>query len=293
MAITYNGEVIAEVKCTAIMLQRGLGIYQLRFSIDFNVAGWADRELRFEDARMKVTVCEASNAQEYLGHALPELPLIVRTASHPNNFGILFDLPLTPSQLSALEGRRNGGDISCKLTLHGHAYGNGRPWPAHADFAAVATQSEWIKQLRLARYSDTLLFEVPMPFIADGGTMKTSIEYIRRARAFFDAGHYDETVSKCRLAIEAMAATDLEKARLMKAVKSFTSGGRREMSVTDRMLLLRETAKHYTQLAHHDLEIEQTSEYSRLDAVTILGITAALATHRSQSAGLNDEIQGE
>jgi len=147
-------------------------------------------------------------------------------------------------------------------------------------------QSEWIRLLKAANYVEILIFEIPIPRFSTAGSQASvaaAADHLQRARDLFLAGHYEETVGKCRLSLEAITKALAEEQQQSEAVATFTQR-RRDMSAKERLLLLREAARHYTHPAHHDVNGVPASAYSRTDAMTILGITAALLIHAGQAA---------
>lgn len=280
MSLTYQNKIIADVSCTGAHLQGGIGLYVLRFSMCFNVKVHPDqvRPFRLENVRAKAFAGASSYPQTLLGDADPEAPILIRTGKeYPSSTQMLFDVGLSVSQLEALEAIRNGGDLYFKLHLYGESYGTHDPVPAHDDVQVHLNQTEWIRLLKQVGFADIVLFEVPLPAESDDATLRSAVEHLRKARDLFLAGHYDESIAKCRLAIESCATAKGDGQQQGSAVKAYCDN-RTAMSTNDRLLLIRAAVKHYTQLAHHDLD-EGASGFRRSDASLILGMTAGLLVH--------------
>jgi len=278
MSLSYHSFIIADLRCTGVHLQEGIGFYLLRFSIRFDVKVHDDQTFRLENVRSKVFAGVSHAPQKLLGYAEPEAPILIRTTKYPSNPELLFDIAITPTQLAELESIRNGGDLHFKLHLHGETYGSHDPLPAHDDVHVHVNQTEWIKQLKQISFAEIVLFEVHLPPQSSDGEFRVAVDHLRKARDLFLAGHYDEVVGKCRLAIEGYSKVQGDEQQQSSAVTAFCNN-RTGMGVMERLLLIRAAVRHYTQLAHHDLTTESVSSLNRADASLILGMTAGLLAH--------------
>lgn len=275
MSITWSSQIIADVRCAGVNIQPGIGIVLLRFSVLFDVKARQDQTLRFADARIQVLAGTSASSQQVLGIALPEAAVMIATAPNTSSTAFLFDLPLTPSQMAALEEIRNGGDLQFRLHVYGEAYGPQGPWVAADDIQYRVEQSEWIRHLNQASLADTLLFEVALPRNQSNPEMATALAHLKQARDFFLAGHYDAAIGKCRSAIDAYTKANGDGPQIQAAIEAFKSK-KSAMPQAQRMLLLREAVRHMTHQAHHDPADGDAYEFSRTDANLILGMTAAL-----------------
>ena len=281
MSLNYQFKIIADARCTGVHLQDGIGLYLLRFSISFDVKAHPDQRVpfRFENVRARVFAgAAASSKQRFLGNADPEAPILIRTGAEcPLQIQLLFDVAISAPQLEALEVIRNGGDLYFRLHLYGESYGAYDPSPASDDISVHVNQAEWIRILGQAGFAEIVLFEVPLPAQSDNGILKSAVDHLRKARDLFLAGHYVESVAKCRLAIESCEKAKGDEQQQSGAVKAYCDK-RMAMSTSERLLLIRAAVKHYTQLAHHDLD-NGVSCFCRSDASLILGMTAGLLAH--------------
>lgn len=280
MSLDYQHKIIAEARCTGAHLQDGIGFYLLRFSMYFDVKIHPDqaKPFRLENVRARVFAGGSPSPQMLLGDADPEAPILIRTGKeYPSSARLLFDVALSVSQLEALEAIRNGGDLYFKLHLYGESYGTHDPIPAHDDVQLHIAQTDWVKLLKQAKFAEIVLFEVPLPAQSDAGIIKSAIDHLRKAKDLFLAGHYDECVAKCRLAIENCAKAKQDSQQQGGAVQAYCKN-RNAMNADERLLMIRAAVKHYTQLAHHDLD-DGVSGFRRSDASLILGMTAGLLAH--------------
>lgn len=280
MALNYHHNIVADARCAGVHLQAGVGLYLLRFSMCFDVMVHPEQAtpFRLENVRARVFAGGSPSAQMLLGDADPETPVLIRTGKeYPSSTQLLFDVVLSVYQLEALEAIRNGGDLYFKLHLYGESYGTHDPVPAHDDVHVHVAQTDWIKLLKQVGFAEIVLFEVPLPAQSDAGDFRSAVDHLRKARELFLAGHYDECVAKCRLAIENCAKAKMDDQQQGSAVKAYCEK-RTAMSADERLLLIRAAVKHYTQLAHHDLD-GGASGFRRSDASLIFGMTAGLLTH--------------
>lgn len=290
MSINYSSNIIADVRCQSIFLVSGVGAYFLGFNLNFDVKA-RENILRFHDASAKIFVSAANTSQKILGVAFPESPVLIQSIKYSISRQYQFEIQLSASSLAAIEDMRNGGDLNFKLQLRGMASDLQNAEPAQDEIQMPVSQSDWIKHLKQAGFVDTLLFEIPVPPTSIEDALKTAVDHLKKARDLFLAGHYDETVAKCRIALEKAKTGANQDEQQSKAVKTFKGGDGQKMRTEERLLLLRETATHFTQLAHHDLSVDEISQYSRSDAQAILGVTASLLAHAC-SATIHMKMQG-
>jgi hypothetical protein len=182
MSINYSNQIIADVRCTGLNLLRGLGTYLLQFSLSFDVKAWADKQLHFKNASIKVLAGTSAASQLVVGFAVPELPVTLTTRTFAASQNYLFELAATSQQITALEETRNGGDLSFTLHLHGESYGDGDPLPTQDDIRYVARQSEWISLLNQAEFSNVLLFEIELPIIGMGEHLNSAVKHLKNAQ---------------------------------------------------------------------------------------------------------------
>lgn len=283
MSINYSSNIIADVRCQNVFLIPGVGVYFLGFNLNFDIKA-RENILRFHDASAKVFVSTTNTPQRTLGVAFPESPVLIQSVKYSNSRQSQFEIQLSASSLAAIENLRNGGDLSFKLQLRGMASDLQNSESVQDEIQIPVSQSDWIKHLKQAGFVDTLLFEIPVPPTSTNDALKTAVDHLKKARDLFLAGHYDETVAKCRLALDKVKAGTNQEERQLKAVKAFKSGDGQQMRTEERLLLLREAAAHFTQLAHHDLSVDEISQYSRADSLAVLGVTAALLAHACSAA---------
>ena len=154
MSLTYSSKIIADLRCSGVHGQEGIGLYLLRFSISFDVKTHGSQTYRLENLRANVLAGSSQSQQKLLGYAEPEAAILIRTTEHPSSPQLLFDLSLSPSQLAELENIRNGGDLHFKLHFFGESYGTHDPLPAHDDVHVPVNQTEWIKLLKQINFAD-------------------------------------------------------------------------------------------------------------------------------------------
>lgn len=187
--------------------------------------------------------------------------------SDVEQMGFLFYL--SGSQIEAIETYRCSGDIKLAVWLAGNALYEGQSQTFSDRGEFVIPKQQWLEALNGMGYRDTLLFELPMP--KSGGDEVSKLkEFLERAQNHILNGHFQESVGLCRKAIEWVEKERGDKNEAGKSVDKFKES-RRDMTINDRMLFLREGLKNITHLGAHENE-----EFSRLQAQAILGMTVAL-----------------
>lgn len=112
MSLTYGTYLIADLMPSGVTGRKGLGIYQLAFSLTFQVPNWpAEKQGRVSSLRVPVAASNGRGAPELLGYALPEISLTIEPKPHAFTTASAFVLTLSSDQLFALEKVRSGGRI--------------------------------------------------------------------------------------------------------------------------------------------------------------------------------------
>jgi len=182
-----------------------------------------------------------------------------------------FQAQLAPRQLLALEDLRDGG----ALTLQMQAFGVGGladDLVGHSmlqgDGYQTVAQSDWITALKGARAFGVMLLETSLPLSLGGKDDETIARQLHLAEQAFHNGDYQNCVGTCRLAYERLKLGPQSKLKTPPDAKS--------MPFPERIELLFASARHATQLAHHDDGSELSEHvYSRDEARLLLQVTAA------------------
>lgn len=205
-----------------------------------------------------------------IGRADLDKPL--RVAAANGTVPIPFTLVLHASQstMDAVEHERNGGDLALTLNVQGDVFDGGDWRAAGENLTETIDRSKWITMLEEAGYGTSLVLE--LPFHIDFKTKASAIEdALRNSRRHLLAGNFREAIGECRVALDPIVPdpNDVGTARAMRA----DPNQRENLTKDQRELLLVEALKDYTQLAHHPTGDLRYQQYSRQDALMILGGT--------------------
>ncbi len=276
MSIIYRDEsIIAEFKSYDIFGSEGVGIYRLKFRLNYSTQSWPEKRFEFKNAKAEVYVKGASQEYKFLGQAEPEKPLFIVAASNVDNGDIFFTINLNSQQLSLIEDIRRGDDLFFKILILGEALGNSGSWSARDELLIKVNQREWIDALKQMNYGEFLLFEIPLPKDAVHEEIKAAIDLLKQAQNHYLLGNYEDVVSTCRKAIESFNHGRNETEKLSEAVNIYSTN-KRNMSKKQRALFIREALRHFTHLAHHVSDTGEAVSFTRNEAGLALGMTAAL-----------------
>lgn len=292
LSLTYNSRIIADAQIQGVFGLRGIGCYQLRFSVDFNLPNWGPHDEIIVLSGLRAEIAVGANPGEFklLGYAAPEAPLSLETKEFPQRQPMLFLLDLNEQQLFALESMRNGGSLHFRVTISGEARGsNGGQW-AREEFRHEVTLSDWSSVLRDLGYADVLVIGVELPKAELGHKLRPAAELVRQAHGDLISGRYDSVVARCRQALESLRTVLKQKESIDGALDKFCKGPRKAMTKHERELLIGEAARHYAHLAHHVDQAGEQQWYSRGDATFLL--TIAAATISSEVAGASAVLLG-
>jgi hypothetical protein len=276
LSLSHGSRIIADTKVQSVSGRKGIGTYQLRFSVELVVPAWPNEPntATLRNMRSRIFAGAGRGDVQYLGIAEAEAPLAIQPTQYSQQQGLLFDLDLTPQQLFALEEIRNGGDLYFVLHLMGETQGMHGALPAHDDIHYHVTLSDWARVLRELDYDDILVVGVVLPQVGPDSKVLQAVTLIRQAHGDLHFGRYDAVVNRCRHALDSIHIALGEKDAVNVAVEKFKNQ-RRMMTKLERELLIGEVARHYTQLAHHVDGQGEPEWYSRSDALFLLGFAAA------------------
>lgn len=284
MSLTYVTYVIADLMPSGITSRKGLGIYQLVFSVTFHVPNWpAEKQGRVSSLRATVAASNGRGVPELLGYALPEVPLTIEPKPHAFMAASAFVLNLSADQLFALEKVRSGGDLRFHLTIDGEASGFNGSWPVRDQIFVDAKLSDWSRIVQELGLAEILVVGIELPSGAENGILSGAFGLIRKAHWDLLEGRYDDVVAKCRKAIESSQAARGDKENAQAAVKKWRQGNASSLDGVERAYLIEEAVRQYTHLAHH-VDDNGGSEhcFSRSDATFLLSLAAAMV---SRAAG--------
>lgn len=187
-----------------------------------------------------------------------------------------FQAQLAPRQLLALEDLRDGGALALQVQAFGVGGLIDDPVghsTLQGDGYHTVAQSDWIAQLKGAGALGVILLETSLP-LSLGATDDDSIaRQLHIAEKAFHTGDYQNCVGACRLAYERL--------KLGPQSKLKTPVDAKTLSFPERIELLLASARHATQLAHHDDGGALSAHvYSRDEARLLLQVTAAAVAYR-------------
>jgi len=135
------------------------------------------------------------------------------------------------------------------------------------------SQSDWLIALEQAGFGRTMLFEVPIPEGEQGDEHWSRL--LERARREFLEGRYSTSVGTCRLVLEALTS-ELKQDVAVQGASDLKK--KRERTVEQRELVLRQAAMDYSSPSHHMDGGHPDDLYDRRAAQMLLGIVSSLVT---------------
>jgi hypothetical protein len=271
----------------------GIGIYQIRFSIEISRPAWPDGEsngVYLSDMRARVLVGTTRDRVTLLGMAHPEASIFLRPGTYSEKSSLLFDLDLSPQQLFELEALRGGGDLYFELQVMAQTFGPNGAYPVRDDIFKQVTLSDWRSVLGAIGYADILVLGFEIPTGKGGAAGAAAAKCLRHAQEDLLRGRYDAVVSQCRLALEGIHTALDEVDESAASAQKYANGKERKlMSKVERARFIGEAIRHFTHLAHHPNAVGLQETFSRADAQAILACTvasidSALSRERASSA---------
>jgi hypothetical protein len=124
-------------------------------------------------------------------------------------------------------------------------------------------------------YQRTLLIEIPIPDPNQHPEFAVAVEALSQAQAHMGFAHDRDAVGSCRDALEAVTLAVGDNDNLDADVQRVLFANSRSMSKAERLRVLRRALKLVTHPARHRDEVSVTIDWSRIDAITLITMTAA------------------
>lgn len=276
--LTAGTQGFAHAEIKPVGLHSVLGGFELIFGLQLKTVTpdpkyWA----KLHSAAVQVAGIEGRFAR--LGQARPSAPVQIQTTPNSLTSTCELRLSLTANQVAEIEELRASGDLQIKLVISGEGGPTGHPERAESVYTELLVrvpQSSWIHELASAKAMDTLLLEVPMPFVNAASSQRGMVAALRTAQRLFTEGNYSESVARCRTALEAMAILAGRGERWAGPVLDSLKEKRSEMTKDQRELVLEAALLHFTHLGAHPNEVE----ICRRDAKLALSLTASVLAYR-------------
>lgn len=274
VSVSAVGRLVANISQPRIWLLSTVGGFELAFAVQGvsvpRIGEQAVIWLAPDLARISI-----GTGVRDLGTARPNHSLRVRTLNSPLPMDYEFRLPLSASQLGAVEECRAGGDLAFRIVISGVA-GSENDLTQRETFQVVLTrtvpQSEWIQHLRSVKAAEILLLEVPMPFVDPPEKAAAVTNLLRQAQTHFLSAHYTDSVINCRKAIEALESLiERDRAGLLRKLATDREG----LTKDQRRTTIEAALYHFGSLAAHDAAIA----FDRRDAKLALALTSALISY--------------
>jgi hypothetical protein len=160
LGLYYQSRTIADAQILQLNGIPGVGLYQIRFSIELHRPAWPGLEgqgVYLTDLRARVSIGTKAGAVSLLGTAYPERPIVLRPSQHSDKQCFLFDLDLSPQQMFEIEKLRGGGDLYFEMQMMGQAFGPHDNFQVHDTIAKLVTLSDWRNVLANLGYADILV----------------------------------------------------------------------------------------------------------------------------------------
>ena len=230
------------------------------------------------------------NPLHRVGRATSDAPMHFGPGYGDNAAYFSLDLLLTSAQLDAIERERNGQQLSLTLKLYGDLF-DGYTWrfgydqlPIHVD------RDQWVAALNNAHYGSTLVYEVPLS-LAQKGSAKAIDAALKSARTHFMQGNYREAVAACRVALEPVKPDNKEIKAARDLLRDFEN--KKKLTKEQRQMLLLAAVEDYTQPSHHGTEEGEYLDFTRKEALLVMGATLGLLSAIDESQGPKMDVSNK
>lgn len=274
-SITVGHWVVANASLSRIVLLPVVGAFELVFTVEGSSTTRDDQVYWLTPLRADVKVGGGVGELFRLGKASPDSSPRIRTCKNALPFNYEFRIPVAIPQLAAIEELRAEGDLHFQLVISGDGGEEAKPTEIQSfnqPLSRTVSRSDWISQLRVVKAMDTLLLEIPMPFIEPSKELSSVVKALRRAQTHFFEGHYSDCVINCRKAIEQLVGLQ---GRDRTAAFRRLANDREGMSKDERRTAIEAALFHFGSLAAHD----NSTDFDRRDAKLAMTLAAGLVAY--------------
>lgn len=229
-----------------------------------------------ESSGLEVAPVDVHMAGRWLGTADPQPGQnVLAQRTYASTEHMALRLFLEPLRVRAIEELRNGGGLTLRLGCSYRLRAEGVDAVLTNEEDLSIPQGVWVPMLEQMGYQRTLLLEVSIPDADHRPELANAVKLLSRSQGLIAEGQYTEAVGICRDVLE-----EITRALRDENVPDVPVAGlfeqTRQMNKAERLRLLRRAAKVLTHPARHRDEAAAAIEWSRIDAVSIVTITAAL-----------------
>lgn len=283
-----GGRTVAEPRLVGIHSQQGMGVLQLRFSVEwtFFAAPFSGRV--HSTAAVAWVHVDGTLERVKFGHAWPETSWWGETQQLSHTTGLMYELFFRPEQILALERIRNGRGLKFSLDLHGlvEATVEGRSYQyrGNASTERQLNAHDWAELVKSLGMCETVFIGLDLGI--ENGELS---QLIRSAHSHLIDGRYDAAIGQCRVALEALHQQSGV------GGESADSGKKplRDQSLPERRIAISKGIRHFTHLAMHPVDGKR-AVFSRDDAVLVVSATAAVVNAiLADETVTNDRSKGD
>lgn len=271
---TSTGHRIVDFEIKSISGTSAIGMYVLKFSVDYSIPAHEQEVAYFHKTTAKVYVGK-DNA--LLGFATPEVPKTFRPHNHEQKSGLLYEMALTKEVIEELEILRSGEELEFKVDIYGEYYDGDNLLCDSTSVQYKASQNEWINTLKSMNFKGGLILELPMD-ITPSEEIKTALIAIEKAKNHLYHGNYDDVVAKCRIALESAMSAWGDK----QSIKGLSKASKKGMSKDHRFIHAIDQIVNFTHLSHHPDDDDKYISFSRSEAIFVMGATLSVISSYSE-----------
>lgn len=273
--ITLSGQSALHLELESIGAMRGVGLSQLRFTIDAiskhaiadNAPLWLSGALRIENLGTKSGYLSALR--------LDNEPVHLPSERGSNTLSLLADV--SNAQLQIIEDNRVGG-VKFALDLAGHVMLDGKPerfFGSRLEYDVK--QSDWIDLLEQMGYRRIVLIELDVPDVSRTPAMAHAVAYFQEAQKHYLEHEWRHTVESLRQCLAALvgedANTDKSEAEVTQALKDVRSKARIDkVGYGERYEPVRQALKFQADLGAHPEVAETTKAHAHAMLLMVAGL---------------------
>lgn len=265
MSIRINTTDVVDLEVAGINGYPAVGGHLLRFSIKASMVAVTKGHISLSNPWARV-YCDSNRI--YVGRAQAEAPIHIHSSSHKQDRHFMLELPLSAETLEGLERVRNGGDMQLTLDVYANMFNGIQDDDGYDKVAVTIDRGKWIAALEEMGYGTSIVFEVPIT-LSQAPTARAIGAALKSARGHLFDGNYRAAVSDCRIMLESSKPDTRE----LKTAREKWKEDKEQLTKRQRELILFSSLHDYTSLSHHVTADGHYQDYTRYEALMVLGTT--------------------
>lgn len=276
MSFNFDQWTIAAPGIRRIYGEPAAGFHRLLVDVVFNMPAYPqDKTYRVLELGGELRVRDDKGGQHYVGRMVPAKgSSFLESSAVATIRDTTFGVEVSRGTLDAIEKLRMGG-LTFMAALHGIILGQSGFREVNSQQDHAVNQGTWVEILNHFGYKKLMMIEIPIPDPLQSPNLSKAISYLAEAQSAVVERRFRNAVGSCRDVMESLSAALEDQDEKDLAVKAIFENAR-SMDKERRFRVVRQAMKVLSNPAHHADAAADQSGWDRMDALSIVAMSAVL-----------------